>query len=172
MAKRKVELRFLRYKGVLYRKYVMARCGTLFIQLKGRLKRKNAHPRGDYVGYNVTCPLTGKPRWVQRHRATLETFDPFSDPTMVACHNEGTKKSDGYFGSCTRKTQKGNRLDRVRDGTQSTGHDMVPGKLAVFVDQILRLYDEKGLSQSELAEIFECSRQAIRYRLKQNGRLL
>lgn len=169
MEVKKIEIRVLRYKNVEYRKYGIAKCGTLFIRFKRGWKRKNIHPRGDHVGYNVTNPLTKKPKWIQRHRATLETFDPISNGKLVACHNHGTKKSDGSIDSCTWKTEQGNRNDRIKDGTHSTGHNTAPGKLKHFIDDILRLFDQNW-SKRALAKEFGCSRAAIINRLKQHGR--
>ena len=163
---------YLRYNGIVFRRYAISDDGQLFRQMKfGKWKRQNLHPRGNgYVGFNVSHPKTGNRTWVMLHKAVLESFTPPKGESTIAGHGPNTSRRDGALGTCNWTTPKGNREDRRRDETYSTGHRTIPNKLAFLVDEIVSKYD-KGYTQKELAEEYLCSRQAIRYHLNKHGRL-
>lgn len=168
-----MSLVFLKYHGVLYRRFAVDEEGYVYRWLKGKQdwKRLTAHPRGDgYLGFSVTHPETGKQQWVMGHAAREESFNGRPTDRSVACHGPKTKRSDIANGSCTFKTVKGNREDRRRDGTHSTGHNTSPGKLASIVGQILEMFDQ-GASQRRIAKLIGCSRAAVKYHLTRHRKV-
>jgi len=173
----------LRYQGTLYPDYFVLSDKRLVRRSKSKHKsgphkgkRKfklvKLHSRPDgYEIWYVRNAVPGRPRQgIIVSRAVAESFADSSLDTrgLVAAHGPGMKKSDGALGTCTFKTQKANRHDRLRDGTYSTGHCMLPGKLRGKHDAIIRSYRETE-SMSKTAKEFDCTRQAIRKVLRDYG---
>ena len=77
-------------------------------------------------------------------------------------------RTEHGLAACTLKTTEGNRQDRYRDGTQSTGRCAAPGKLRYGVQLLLQYY-QAGYSIRALADVFSCSRSAIYYHLRRQG---
>ena len=111
--------------------------------------------------------------WVTAHRAVLESFttEGQSLKGLVAAHAPGTKPNDGALGTCSWKTQQGNRADRVVTGTHSTGPNTGPGKLTVSDVQRLISGWDACQNKSEWARRLGCTRPNIRHHLRRHGKL-
>jgi hypothetical protein len=156
--------RLLIVNGVIYRRYVVI-ASQLYLRLKRGLRRVTPHPRGEgYLGFRVKNPISRKWQWIMAHRAILESLRRLPFLNAVASHRHGTSRSSFGPSCCDWKSIRGNRLDRGSDGTASTGHRTVPGKLASSISTILQMFDDKR-SIKGIAEYFGCSRTAVRYHL-------
>ena len=161
----------IRYEGVVYIGFAIDKTGQAYRCGKKKWEPLTKEPRGDgYFASQVKHPVTGKRKWVMLHVAVLESFQGRPEPGLIACHGPETKRSDGALGACEWKTHKGNRADRRRDNTHSTGRAMRPGKLKEHIPELLRLFDSKTWSVRKLADRFEVSRQAITNQLQRHGR--
>jgi hypothetical protein len=116
----------------------------------------------------VKYSISGKLVWSMLHRAVEESFNGPMPSNFVAAHQHGTRRSDVRAGSCVAKSHRGNREDRRRDGTHSTGHNTAPGKLSLRIDTILEMHFA-GTSQRKIAKYFDVRPQAIHYHLKKRG---
>jgi hypothetical protein len=144
-------------------------------KLKGRSKWKLVPSHPHVSGYEMWYPknpLTGKHHpGIVSSRAVEESFNPDLDARgKVAAHGPGTKRSDGALGTCTFKTPTGNRHDRKRDGTHSTGPDTTPGKLTAGEVQSLLAGWDANPNASAWGRRFGVTPQAIRYQLKRWGK--
>jgi hypothetical protein len=141
---------------------------------RSRWKRVRLHPTDDgRFRWNVKHPQTGERIWVTAHRATLESFTTEGQclKGLVAAHAPGTKPSDGALGTCSWKTQQGNRADRVLTGTHSTGPNTGPGKLtARNVERLIAGWDNEP-NVSLWARRFGCARSNINYHRRRHGKL-
>jgi hypothetical protein len=103
-------------------------------------------------------------------RAVDESFNPDAYAEgIVAAHGPGTKRSDRALGCCSPKTQQGNRRDRRRDRTHSTGRNTRPGKLTGRHQELVAFFD-RCRNVSKTARHFHVTNPAIRRILKMHGR--
>ncbi|MEX2176086.1 MAG: hypothetical protein WD872_17120 [Pirellulaceae bacterium] len=177
----------LRYNGLNYGpNYCVISDKRLFRRLRSKSKSRKSkgkskwkliklHPHsGGYELWYPRNPLTGKHHpGIIASRAVAESFAGAGAAVngMVAAHGPETKRSDGALGTCTFKTPRGNRKDRERDGTHSTGHDTTPGKLtAAEVQELLNGWEAKP-NASAWGRKYSVTPQAIRYHLRRRGKL-
>lgn len=155
----------LRYHGVVYRGYRIDQFGNLerWLVTKKRWKQQRAYfdTPGGYRRYYV------KGRKITASAAVQESHHGICMAGLVAAHRAGTTRADISLESCTIKTHRGNRLDRLRDLTHST-RNTTPGKLRGCRQQIVQMY-RGGHSKRAIAGYFDCTPQAIIYQLREAG---
>lgn len=140
--------------------------GDLELRLKsGRWRKKSWYRADDGYQYTkVKHPVTGNQTRVMRHIAVAESFLGRPSSSSVACHGQGTNRSDSRLGSCEFKSVAANRKDRERDGTHSTGR-RTGRRLSVSEKHRIRTLIVGGWSYRSVAEVIGCSRQGVkRYR--------
>jgi hypothetical protein len=141
---------------------------------KSKWKAMRHYPHsGGYELWYPKNPITGKHHpGIIASRAVVESFAGAGIDVsgMVAAHGPGTNRSDGMLGTCTLKTHRGNRRDRRRDGTHSTGRNTTPGKLtAAEVQELLSGWDANP-NASAWGRKFSVTPQAIRHHLRRWGK--
>ncbi len=133
-------------------------------------RRIKLHPHGGgYELWYPKNPITKKYHpGIIVSRAVAESFagEGLDVKGLVAAHGPGTERNDGYLGSCSFKTPKGNREDRKRDKTDSTGHNTAPGRLTDHQVRELLLGWHGNPNKSAWARRFGCSTPNIRYHLR------
>ena len=123
---------------------------------KGRMSDwRQMRPHRTKWGYRqVMFLVQGRRYFLYVHRLVLTAFVGKCPPGMEACHNDGNKDNN-RLSNLRWDTPVGNHADKLKHGTHHRGERCPTGRLTESqVAAIVRLIDEKKLSQTEIGAIY------------------
>lgn len=158
--------KYLVYKGETYTNFSVSNFGDLRNNLIDNILKPSTNPSGYYV-YVIRLNNKGKKTGIVAHRAVMEAFIPNPDNLPQINHIDGNKKNN-CIDNLEWCTAKQNVQHAVRTGLLTTAHcnGEKCNKAKLKEKQVIKireLYKTKQYTQKQLGEMFNCTKDNIRF---------